>query len=286
MSYIVRIVSPQAALACAAIVVLAACQRSEERAEPAAQLAWARAALERNPQIEVVAADPQSGMFTVRDRRTGGVQAVRLDELAAVPLAQLQAQVAPPAAPAVAPETPAAPEPAAEPNAAAATPAEPAQPTKPERAQPAVAGAPNPGYKIERADGQVRVTGPGISVVSSGPAAAPQGAGSQAKADPIICEGPRMVHLDNRSIYVEGNAITARGGCELYITNSHISASGTGIVVEDASVHVANSRIEGADGSFDAADHARLFVRSSTFQGVAKRTQLATVQDQGGNRWQ
>ena len=95
-----------------------------------------------------------------------------------------------------------------------------------------------------------------------------------------------MVHLDGRNIYVDGNAITARGGCELYITNSHIIASGTGIVVQDAVVHISNSRIEGADGSFDAADRARLFVRSSTFQGVPKRTQLAMVTDQGGNRWQ
>jgi len=95
-----------------------------------------------------------------------------------------------------------------------------------------------------------------------------------------------MVHLDNRNIYVDGNAITARGGCELYITNSHISASGTGIVVQDATVHISNSHIEGGNGSFDADDRARLIVRSSTFQGIPKRTQLAMVQDQGGNRWQ
>jgi hypothetical protein len=296
-SYMVRILSPQAVLACAVIVALAACQRSAEQAPPAnqsaAQLAWARAALERNPQIEVVAADTQAGVFTVRDRGTGNVQTVRLDELAAAPVSQLKAQAASPAAPAeraADSQGPAAAEPAASSASAqsAEPPAEPA--TAPEaaaaRTEPGVARAGTPGYTIERADGQVRVSGPGVSIVSSGPAEPAQRTAAQSLADPIICEGRRMVHLDNRNIYVEGNAIIARGGCELYITNSHITASGTGIVVQDATVHVSNSRIEGANGSFDADDRAKLFVRSSTFQGVPKRTELAMVQDQGGNRWQ
>ena len=80
-----------------------------------------------------------------------------------------------------------------------------------------------------------------------------------------------MIHLDNRNIYVDGDAITVRGGCEMYITNSRIVASGTGIVVHDATVHVSNSHIEGASGSFDADDRAKLYVRSSTFQGVPRR---------------
>jgi hypothetical protein len=307
MSYMVRILSPQAVLACAVIVALAACQRSGEQpqsanppanqsaspsgnpsADQSGQFAWARAALERNPQIEVVSADTQSGVVTIRNRRTGDLQVVRVDELAAAPVSQLRAEAAAPAAPAAEPQAPAAPQ---EPSTAsasteAATPAQPAAEAAPARTAAGVATAGTPGYTIERADGQVRVSGPGVSIVSAGPVEPAQRAASQSLADPIICEGRRMVHLDNRNIYVEGNAIIARGGCELYITNSHISASGTGIVVQDATVHVSNSQIEGADGSFDADDRAKLFVRSSTFQGVPKRTQLATVQDQGGNRWQ
>jgi hypothetical protein len=306
-SYMVRILSPQAALACAVVLALAACQRSAEQApsanqsasppatqaatqattQPAdqspaqsAQLAWARAALGRNPQIEVISADAQNGVVTIRDRRTGDLQVVRVDELAAAPVSQFKAEAAAPAEPQSAGAQ------AAEPSTASAS-AEPAAPAAP-AAAPArgVATAGTPGYTIERADGQVRVSGPGVSIVSSGPAAPAQRTASQTRADPIICEGPRMVHLDNRNIFVEGNAIVARGGCELYITNSHITASGTGIVVQDATVHVSNSQIEGADGSFDADDRAKLFVRSSTFQGIPKRTQLAMVQDQGGNRWQ
>ena len=94
-----------------------------------------------------------------------------------------------------------------------------------------------------------------------------------------------MLQLDNRNIYVDGDAITVRGGCEMYITNSHIVASGTGIVVQDATVHVSNSHIEGASGSFHADDRAKMYVRGSTFQGVPRRAELATVQDQGGNQW-
>src|SRR5690606_12080999 len=101
----------------------------------------------------------------------------------------------------------------------------------------------------------------------------------------IICEGRRMVHFDNREIYVEGDAITVRDGCEMYITNSTIVASGTGIVVRGGTVHVSNSHVEGAEGSFDADSEAKMFVRASTFRGVPRRSELALVQDQGGNRW-
>lgn len=285
-SYVVRILSPNAAVACVALLALTACQRSVEQAETTAQagneLAWARAALERNPQIEVVASDTQARVFTLRDRSTGVVEVVKLDELAAAPAVQFKSA---PGATVTNATAPAAEQPVETPQVAeesatltqqtAATQTRPATPVETKN------------YTIDRADGQIRVSGPGVSIVSSGPAtpAGAQGAAGQQPAEPIICEGRRMLHLDNRVIYVDGDAITARGGCELYITNSRIIASGTGIVVQDAVVHVSNSHIEGANGSFDATDRAKLYVRSSTFQGIPKRTQLAMVQDQGGNRW-
>jgi hypothetical protein len=143
-----------------------------------------------------------------------------------------------------------------------------------------------PGYTIERSGGQVRVSGPGVSIVSSGGDADAQTmAGQQNASEPIICEGERMVHMDNRQIYVEGDAITVRGGCEMYITNSRIIATGTGIVVQDGTVHVSNSHIEGVENSFDADSRAKVFVRASTFKGLPQRSELALVQDQGGNRW-
>jgi hypothetical protein len=130
------------------------------------------------------------------------------------------------------------------------------------------------------------VSGPGVSIVSTGSGAksGPNLAGVRA-SEPIICEGKRLLKLDDRKIYVDGDAIIARGGCELYITNSHIVASGTGLIVEDAIVHVANSQIEGADGSFNATDRAKMFVRTSTFTGMPRRAELASVLDQGGYQW-
>jgi hypothetical protein len=282
-----RLVSPSAACAIAAALALAACNRGaapdsqSSTAAPAnAELAWARAALERNPELEVVATDPQSGVVTVKHRGTGEIETVKASELAAVSPAQLKTmnvRAAPP------------PEPEPAPSQQESATSQTAQATAPDRGEgaPPVPGSTPSGYKIERADGQVRVSGPGVSIVSSNSNAT---GGNQASAgrravDPFICEGRRTLQLDNRDIYVDGDAITVRGGCELFLTNSHIVASGTGIVVQDATVHISNSHVEGASASFQADDRAKMYVRGSTFQGVPRRGELAMVQDQGGNKW-
>jgi hypothetical protein len=223
------------------------------------QLAWARQALNRNPQLQLLATDEQKQLFTVRDKASGEVFVVGLDQLAAVPVNQLSSGT-------VTEEHPSA--------AATTTPSG------------ATTDSNGKNYTIDRSGGQLRVTGPGISVVSSGPNTQAQDESARNKAsDPIICEGKRMMQFDGRDIYVDGNAITVRGGCELFITNSHIVATGTGVVVNDGIVHISNSYIEGAQGSFDAGDRAKVIVRGSTFQGLSKRDELAMVQDQGGNRW-
>jgi len=267
-------------LLAALLSVTTACVKKQN-----AELEWARAALQRNPNLELVATDEQSGMFTLRDRHSGEVHAVALRDLAAAPLSQLvqPAQPAPVAAvsapvPAVAsaPEQPAAP---------AATAAEAAPPAESAMSQTPVASN-EKGYTIERTDGRLKISGPGISVVSAGTTAAGGQTSATAPAsEPIICEGQRMLHLDNRQMHVDGDAITVRGGCELYITNSNIVASGVGIIVHDGIVHIDNSYVEGASGSFAADSQAKVFVRGSTFQGLSRRDQLAMVQDQGGNQW-
>ena len=63
-----------------ALLGLSACARQSQD-----QMSWARAALERNAQVEVVAADQQSRSFTVRVKDTGEVRVVRADQLIAEP---------------------------------------------------------------------------------------------------------------------------------------------------------------------------------------------------------
>src|SRR5687768_1791626 len=274
-----RVLSPTFALALAAGLALTACNKGEEpksaalvaagAATPNADIAWAKAALERNPELEVLAVDPQTGVVTVKNRSTGETEALKASELIAVPPSRLRAMQTADAPP---PEVDPAPESSA---------------TAPDTGPTASSGQSEGAYTIDRSGGQIRVSGPGVSIVSSGTNASGNnatGAGRRT-VDPFICEGRRTLQLDNRNIYVDGDALTVRGGCEVFITNSNIVASGTGIIVQDATVHISNSHIEGANASFQAEDRAKMFVRGSTFQGVSRRAELATVQDQGGNRW-
>jgi hypothetical protein len=282
-----RLVSPSVGLAIAAALALAACDRgpasksapaAAAATTPNAELTWARAALERNPDLEVVATDQQTGVVTIKHRSSGDIETVKASELAAVSPSQLKTmnQPAPP------PE----PEPAAAPQESMTQ--QNAHTTTPERGEgnPPVPGATPSGYTVDRSNGQIRVSGPGVSIVSSGSnVSANQPSAGRKPVDPFICEGRRTLQLDNRTIYVDGDAITVRDGCELFLTNSHIVASGTGIVVEAATVHISNSTVEGGSASFQADDRAKVYVRGSTFQGVPRRAELAMVQDQGGNKW-
>ena len=270
------------ALACLAMLALGACEGSREA--PAehtlAEMAWARAALERNPNLEVVATDSDAGVFTVRDRSSGEVHAVKVDELAAAPIAQLSAE---PALASAEPAAAAARSAAEGPSASASASDDASDQSVAELA--ATAAEPLK-YTIERAGSRVKVSGPGVAIVSSGETqgtTTAKGEAGQRTVDPIVCEGQRMMHIDNRRIFVDGDAITARNGCELHITNSRIVASGTGVVVRDAVVHITNSYIEGAFGSYDAGIGAKVFTRSSTFNGVIHRDAFAQIHEQDGN---
>jgi hypothetical protein len=278
-------------LACAMLSVLTACQPPEQpKISDGREFDWARQALERNPQLEIVAADSDAQVFTVRDRRSGEVLVLEIDDIVGAPIAQLKAAASQTAAamPA-APEAAAAPPPetAPPPSAAPEAPEARSTPAMAQQTEPSSPSTDTPGYTIERTGGQIRVSGPGVSIVSAGTGRAESDVSpANARAvDPVICEGRRMLQLDSRDIYVEGDAIVARGGCELYITNSRVVGSNVGVVIQDATVHIANSHVEGQAASFNAGDGARLFIRNSTFQGLSRRSETAAVQDQGGNRW-
>jgi hypothetical protein len=263
----------------ATFLALAACQESRDAAA-SQEMAWARVALERNPNLALIATDADEGVFTVRDRRTGQVHAVRLDDLAAAPIAALTA--APPGTDADASADPVAQEAPVEDLQD-----ETAQLTDTESSVAALdTTAEAQDYTIERAEGRVRVTGPGVSIVSGGstqPDSA-KGEPGQRTVDPIVCDGPRTMRFDGRRIYVDGDAITVSGGCALYITNSRIVASATGVVVRGGVVHIDNSYVEGGTASFDVGNNARIYLRGSTFQGLMRRDAVAMIEDQGGNR--
>src|SRR6516225_1298925 len=103
-------------IACVGLLTLAACGREGQD-----EMGWARAALERNSAIEVVAADQQSRTFTVRLKDTGELRMVRADQVVALPAGLPTAGAAKTASEA---RTSAAPAPAE--AAAAAEPAVPA----------------------------------------------------------------------------------------------------------------------------------------------------------------
>ena len=276
--------SSRSLVALGVLALIVGCSERQPASSDTAELAWARAALERNPQLEVVATDTTARTFTVRHRGSGAVSVVSLDKLAAAPIADLRAEIppAPPRAPAPVP-------PAATPAAASdATPAASPERAPPAETAPAMAtSSGETSYTIEREGGQLRVSGPGVSIVSASSANTRAATASTAAISetPIICEGGRFLHLDRRTIRVNGTAVIARSGCELHITNSTIEASGTALSIQDATVNVANSDITGQLASVDANGRARLFARSSTFRGITRRNDPAEINDQGGNTW-
>ncbi|HEY0767386.1 MAG TPA: hypothetical protein VGD47_05485 [Steroidobacteraceae bacterium] len=269
---------------CLALLTLAACARDGQD-----QMNWARAALERNDGIEVVAADQQSRTFTVRVKDTGELRMVRADQLIAAP--SLPATAA-----AAAPATTAAPARAGADNGAlasageAAAPADSnAQPAQPVEAVQAATTAETAG------GGRVLRAGPGYTIKAASTAAPAAGARMRDTAvtsaaverrhEPIVCQGSRLLHIDNRNLEFDGDAVSAQDGCEIHITNSHISATGVGVSARAANVHIDNSLIEGDTASIDASQGAQVYAASSRFRGLSRRVDTAAFHDLGGNIW-
>src|SRR5262245_4413439 len=66
----------------AALMGLTACSKLDSGKD---EMGWARAALERNDRIEVVASDAQASTFTVRVKDTGELRVVPLSQVVAGP---------------------------------------------------------------------------------------------------------------------------------------------------------------------------------------------------------
>jgi hypothetical protein len=268
--------------ACLAFLGLAACAREGQD-----EMSWARAALERNERIEVVAADPHSHTFTVRVKDSGELRMVRSDQL-----------IAGPAAPAAAAPTSETPAPPATPEAAAnRDAAQGGEAAVPEERAPAAAPAPAAAAAppAEIPGGRVLKAGPGYTIkAASASTPAPAGrlrdnavtsAAVERRHEPIVCQGARLLHIDNRNLEFDGDAVSAEDGCEIHITNSHISATGIGVTARAANVHIDNSLIEGDTASVDASDGAQVYAASSRFRGLSRHLDTAAFHDLGGNIW-
>lgn len=264
------------------------------------QMGWAREALQRNDGIEIVATDSQAGTFTVRVKGSGELRVVRADQVIAAPppaaatsgtiTASGASREAPSAVPADTTATPGTP-------AQSMPPAAQAPATEVAAAPPSTAGSPGPQSAggEDFGHGRVLESGPGYSIKAADAGAATAAhaarvAGFTSSAverrhEPIVCQGSRLVHIDNRNLVFDGDAVSAEDGCEIHITNSRISARGVGISARAANVHVDNSMIEGEQGSIDASEGAQVYVASSQFRGLSRRLDTATVHDLGGNVW-
>jgi hypothetical protein len=295
-------------------VALAACSRSGSD-----ELTWARAALERNGTLEVIATDPAAGVLTVRVKSTGELRTVHPGDLiGALPTGAPETEVASTGAPAASPTSTAqsVPQPAvaaqAPPavsgeNAAASSAATsqaqpaPAAPTsgaasadQARAVAPAVTEKEKP---VPKGDKRVLAAGPGYSISAAGPAVASTrtsqtgtdaGTGStrgpvEQRHEPIVCQGGGLRHIDNRNLEFDGDALIAEDGCELHITNSRIAAQGVGVLVRAANVHIENSSIEGGPSAIEASDGAQIYAQSSTFKGMIRRLDTSSFHDLGGN---
>ncbi|HSN73095.1 MAG TPA: hypothetical protein VLT59_16385 [Steroidobacteraceae bacterium] len=291
-------------IALATALGLAACSDAPQPDE----MQWARAALERNEAIEIVAVDPEVRVFTVRERDGDRLYTVALDEIVAGPASLMTAREAVSAAQPVdapapaqpdsppAPSAPAGAEPADSEPARVARDTAPVAPPEPQAGAEAAGEeaaaetiAETPAYTIERENGRVRVSGPGFSIMSAertdtelelAATAAPEG------DEPIVCEGRRMMHIDGRTLTVNGDAVIARSGCDLHITNSRISATGVAVTASGAKVHVTNSVLDGGLRSLEIADGGKAYIRSSTLDGMVQRFGASELHDLGGNAWQ
>lgn len=283
------------------LAILVGCARQESLRE----IDWAKSALARNPQLEILATDESAGVFTVRDTGTGDVRTLRLQELiAGPPPSREEASTAPaPSAPGSESSEPAAPQDDA--LAADQTTVLPPLPGIGAEAPASGALAEGPGYRITRGTdapeasvAPATLEGPGYRIERQGAAgrspktpsasAAPGQPQAQAepRPDPIICQGYRQMHIDGEVMEFAGDAVIAEKGCDLYITNARIRAGGVGVIArQQARVHIVNSTIGGTRGSYEASEGGEIYVTRSTFEGVGRRFEGGQMTDLGGNRY-
>jgi hypothetical protein len=288
-------------------------------------MSWARSALERNSHLEVVASDSQTNTFTVRVKETGELRIIRADEVVGAPPSVGTSPAGAPATPASAPPpsnelaTPSATastQPADRASPSEAEPPGPAAAAASPRIAPFTAGqsanavertglrtepapraeSPNPNSDVAAITpgGRTLESGPGYVIKTASKGATNAGLNREhsttssvieRRHDPIVCQGDRLLQIDNRNLEFDGDAVSAEDGCEIHITNSRITAKGIGVSARAANVHIENSQIEGDAASIDASKGAQVYASSSTFRGTSRRLDNSSLHDLGGNVW-
>jgi hypothetical protein len=305
------------------------------------EMSWARAALERNDRVEIVAVDPATNTFTVRIKETGDLRMVRADQVIAGPPGAPVSPSGTPAGAANMPPTTATADASSasdssQAGSSAASPStarssgntlaasEPPATASANNAmtsshpnatpdQDAATSSPRTGFRNDPAphsevpnpNSDVTSTTPGGRVLESGPGYTIKAASKTApvaarvererssttssaierRHDPIVCQGDRLLQIDNRNLEFDGDAVAAEDGCEIHITNSHITAKGVGVSARHANVHIDNSQIEGDSASIDASEGAQVYASSSKFKGISRRLDNSSFHDLGGNVW-
>jgi hypothetical protein len=280
------------------------------------EMTWARAALERNDRIEIVAADQQANTFTVRLKDSGELRVLRVDQIVGGPPGATPSEQSGATAASAMTTPSAAPAAPAEARPPAGLSSSPSNNTLAARDEPAsvppanvlpreLKSATAPAANEQSAHGDVASATPGGRVLESGPGYAIKAAAKSAPAaprverekssktssamerrhDPIICQGERLLQIDNRNLAFDGDAVTAEDGCEIHITNSHITAKGVGVSARHANVHIENSQIEGDTAAIDSSEGAQVYASSSTFKGMSRRLDNSSFHDLGGNVW-
>jgi hypothetical protein len=265
------------------LVALAGCQKT-----PRDDISWAQRALERNPQLQIVAVDRQARAFTVRLKDTGELRMVQADDVvgslpsvapAAMPATAANAPA--PEKPASAAPTPATPEVGAQDSAAAPEPKVAATPLATSSGPGVIAAGPGYSIKSARSDAAANARAGGFAQTDT----IARGLALERRDEPIVCQGSRFLRIDSRNLEFAGDAISAEDGCEIHITNSRIAAKGVGVSARAANVHIENSSIEGQSGSILASDGAQVYAEASRFRGVSRGLTSETLHDLGGNVW-
>ncbi|MEZ5512299.1 MAG: hypothetical protein R3F58_00315 [Steroidobacteraceae bacterium] len=277
-------------LAAVCSVLLLACGVNACTSRGADEVEWARAALARNPAIEIIAVDEKTGVFTVKDVASGAISTLSTKDIVAAPAAP-PAQAADPAMVANDAASQVAAD-VASPGPGEAASADPGETTDIEANESAaVVSEETTTTLATNSSGKTLMSGPGYSITRAGggatraasvePGVSAPGL-KPTRAEPIICQGPRFMRIDGQTIETTGNAIVAEDGCDLHITNARIRAGGVAVTVRNARVHITNSTIAGMAASLEASGNAEVYSTRSSFEGISRRFDQAVVNDLGG----